>query len=137
MKDLITTLSKRTIGIITLAFFSLSAFFIYIALHNTGKPTDLVGESSIISNIMDDCEIAANELGFKDVIVTKGRVRRIVSIKESSVDDAMDLIYRTSILKSECKKFTMVEYCMGEDCRKSDADPVSQFRMVLKLKTKK
>jgi len=133
MKDLISTLDKKTIILTTLGFFCISALFIYIALHNTADPKELASESRVIENIMDECELAANRLDFNDVIVVKGKKRRTVSIKQKTVEDPMDLIYRTTILKSECKKFTMVEYCMGEDCKKSSNDSETQFRILLKL----
>lgn len=139
MKELIATFNKRTMNLITVLFFGLSFFFIYFAYHNTADPKDLVAESAIMSNIVDECEISANKLGFKNVKAYNRPVSRkkTVTIEEKTVSDHMDLIVKTTILKSECKKLTLVNYCLDKSCKSSLDNGNVEFKMILSLREEK
>ena len=107
---------KKTINRISISMFLFSCFFIYIAVSNSSKPSDLVGETSIISNILNDCKTAAYKLDFKNVSVLKETNGGVIKISENKIEDPMDAIYKSSLLKSECNKLIFVDYCMGNNC---------------------
>ncbi len=136
MIKFIGALDKKLLRGFSVGFLIISSIFVYIGVQNLAEPKDLVEDTDIINKIMFDCEVSAKELMFQDVKVVNRGERRTVTIQEKVVKDPMDLVYKTSILKSACNKLTMKDYCLGEECRRSNKDESIQFKMTLKLESK-
>lgn len=132
MKEFLSKFSKREINLFSLILFLLSCGLIAISLMNTNMKPDFLTSARIASKVFEECEIEATKLGF-EYESQRHRSKRTIIFTKQIVEDPMDLIYKTTILKSACQKFVMTDYCLGEDCKKNPEDLTSQFRMQLKL----
>lgn len=119
---------------LSIILFSFSAVFIYIIMENTTEPKNLVKTTQLMSNIMNDCSVKAKELGFTNIQKVNNSIAKVISIKEKSIDDGMDIAYKSTILMNYCKKMTLKEYCLGEDCGKTKTNKGYQFIMNLEMK---
>ena len=111
---------------------AVSSLLLLITINNTTKPNTLIKSLEIKNEIMDQCVSSARVLGFKNIKINDNSI----NISQSKVKDPMDFLYQTTLLKSECNDFTMVDYCLGNDCATIKGE-VKQFRMELKLIQKK
>lgn len=130
MGNIINSLSSRLMLLFAFILIFSSVFFGYLTFKNTDEPKNLIKKSNIYLNIVKECRDSIDNLKiFKSEFI---KSTNSIKIEIDKVENPVDILYKSSIVRSECKKFTMESYCMGETCSSNNRSK-NDFSMVLKL----
>lgn len=133
---MLSLLNRKVLILISFILCIFSCYFLYVSFYNLKEPKNLAPESALSKKIIDDCANKARELGIKTIQPLNTQTRHSLTLSQDKVEDPMDFLYRTSILKNYCKKLNMTDYCLGNECKKGKNDPDKDFYMTFVLEYK-
>ncbi len=119
---------------LSVLFFGLSLFFVYIIVFNLDTPENLVETSQLQENIVKNCAVKARQLGIEEVIPVITKKRKSLVLKQKKVSDPMEFAIKTSMLQNYCSKLELQSYCLGNECKRSKNETSHQFNMTLVIK---
>lgn len=131
---MIKLFNRKIMYALSILFFGLSLFFVYVIVFNLDTPENLVETSMIKENLVNECATKARELGIEQVTPVITAKRKSLVLKQKVVADPMRFAIKTANLQNYCKELELQSYCLGNECRRNPNETSHQFNMTLVVK---